>query len=297
MESDFHFVSVNPNASEHEKMIRLSGTRSHLMRLARRAQSIRNHRNRTSNHAIFICENLIVDSTTKSKNPAQKGRPRLQISDEPERLETIRSGGLNPFATSALGTTTRRQNILIHHCKCEKINRLPVTPMLRIFSRLGLTNIWPGLIPMATIEEIPVMSANWMRAALEDPELLKSILFASDTHLKLLQRHSLDRDEERYQGQVDVYRRIRREATEFPNMLNEKIIMMVLQLASNDVSITYNDAPDYGLFTPPLADLQWLSVYGRVKPADSHWQALCYIIRQRGGLAGLETSGLAKVLS
>jgi hypothetical protein len=157
--------------------------------------------------------------------------------------------------------------------------------------------MWPGLMPMATIDDIPTMSAKWMQATLEDRELLESILFAADAHLKLLRGHSLDGDWERYQRQVDVYRRIRREATGASNVLGDKVIMMILQLASNDVFITLDDAPDYGLFTPPLADLQWLSVYGRVKPADSHWQALCYIISQRGGVAGLETSGLAKVLS
>jgi hypothetical protein len=129
MVSDFHFVSVDPNASDYEKMIRLSRTRSHLMRLTRREQSTRKHLNQMNNQIEFISENfLISDSAAKSKQqPAQKGCPRLRISNEPERLETIGAGRLDPFASSALGPMTRRQNILINHCKCEKIDCLRVT--------------------------------------------------------------------------------------------------------------------------------------------------------------------------
>ncbi|KAH8808812.1 hypothetical protein F5884DRAFT_382553 [Xylogone sp. PMI_703] len=141
------------------------------------------------------------------------------------------------------------------------------------------------------------MSAKWMRAASEDRELLQSIIFASDTHQKLLHGFVLDDDPDRYQWQVDVYCRIRREATAVRDVLSDKMIMMILQLASNDVCVTWHNEPEYGLFTPPLTDLQWLSIYGRMKPADSHWRFLCFLIQQRGGIAGLEMNGLAKILS
>lgn len=89
---------------------------------------------------------------------------------------------------------------------------------------------------------------------------------------------------------------INRELSTPSRALGDAVIWAVLCLAHNlsdDAVVPLQNTP----FTAPMSRLQWLEVYGSLRPSLVHVEGLIQMVNLRGGLDQIELPGLAAVIS
>ncbi|KAL2219719.1 hypothetical protein M432DRAFT_655235 [Thermoascus aurantiacus ATCC 26904] len=79
--------------------------------------------------------------------------------------------------------------------------------------------------------------------------------------------------------------------------LTDAVILSVLSLATNRVDNSVFGKESRTPFQPPLRNLQWLDVYGKLSPNPVHMKGLAQLVMLRGGLEKIELPGLAAIIS
>jgi hypothetical protein len=78
---------------------------------------------------------------------------------------------------------------------------------------------------------------------------------------------------------------------------SDEVIMSVIGLVNNRGDELTWDENLRSPFQSPLRDLQWLDIYGRLRPNPVHLRGLAQLITLREGLEKIEFPGLAPIIS
>jgi hypothetical protein len=144
---------------------------------------------------------------------------------------------------------------------------------------------------------------GWFSSSLGHPALHSAMLFGSYSHRRImwLQKKQSDfsADDEKQMSicEADSITRINRAIQSPSEAITDAIILCVLCMANNKNEPPLG--PDFlgSPFQSPLRSLQWLDVYGRLKPHPIHQAGLVQLVYLKGGLQTIKLPGLAGVIS
>ncbi|KUJ19512.1 uncharacterized protein LY89DRAFT_780437 [Mollisia scopiformis] len=165
----------------------------------------------------------------------------------------------------------------------------------------SLTVLWHGLRPQGDSGTITSLGAAWLEKTNERPIVMHAMLFGAQVHLDVLRspRLSLDNPVRLYH-KVQTVRLLKDELKHPENIPIDDIILAILTLSANEVETVANNAVEDKVRSPfnsPLANTQWLDVYGSITHLAAHTTAMRTLVARRGGLEKIELEGLAEVLS
>ncbi|CEJ55111.1 hypothetical protein PMG11_01386 [Penicillium brasilianum] len=167
-----------------------------------------------------------------------------------------------------------------------------------------LSVLWPGLMPKSSIGGVVHAGIEgWFSSSLGHPALHSAMLFGSYSHRRIMwlqkKQSEFSADDEKQMSicEADSIMRINRAIQSPSEAITDAIILCVLCMANNKneppLGPDFQESP----FQSPLRSLQWLDVYGRLKPHPIHQAGLVQLVYLKGGLQTIKLPGLAGVIS
>ncbi|KAJ5890523.1 uncharacterized protein N7473_006751 [Penicillium subrubescens] len=163
-----------------------------------------------------------------------------------------------------------------------------------------LSVLWPGLMPRSSlIGGAPHAGIEgWFSISLGHPALHSAMLFGSYSHRRImwLQKRQSDfsAEDEKQMAicEADSITRINLAIQNLSEALTDAIILCVLCMANNKNEPPLGPDNLESPFQAPLRSLQWLDVYGRLKPHPVHQIGLVQLVQLKGGWRRLSYLGL-----
>ncbi|KAL2841699.1 hypothetical protein BJY01DRAFT_7823 [Aspergillus pseudoustus] len=160
--------------------------------------------------------------------------------------------------------------------------------------------LWPGLTPGPSGTNMQ----SWFPLGVSDPVLFTAFLFGSLSHMRVqalkgwIPRHSFRPRQQRLLEHVEMetVRLVSREMSNLSRAICDAMIWSVVCMAHNKAEDDVTGLPDIP-FTAPMRRLQWLDVYGCLRPNPIHIGGLIQMVNLRGGIEKIELPGLASVIS
>ncbi|KAF7592132.1 hypothetical protein BBP40_000680 [Aspergillus hancockii] len=199
-----------------------------------------------------------------------------------ERIETIGAAFIDPFLTYPWRHSPEIANACQSYCTSV---------------------LWPTLTPGASRSEVSAL--NWFPLMMSEPTLMTAITFGSLSHQRVQWLNKWIPDgafREREQQllkvcEMETIELINQEMKRPDRAISNAVILSVMCMAHNATDISeerqYRQTP----FTAPMRRLQWIDVYGSLRPNLVHVQGLISMINLRGGLEAIDLPGLAPVVS
>ncbi|KAE8348813.1 hypothetical protein BDV28DRAFT_161018 [Aspergillus coremiiformis] len=164
------------------------------------------------------------------------------------------------------------------------------------------TILWPTLTPGTSRSEVSAL--NWFPLMMSEPTLMTAITFGSLSHQRVqwLNRWIPDnafREQEQQLLKVcemETIELINQEMKKPGRAISNAVILSVMCMAHNATDISEERQFRHIPFTPPMRRLQWIDVYGSLRPNLVHVQGLISMINLRGGLEAIDLPGLAPVV-
>lgn len=140
---------------------------------------------------------------------------------------------------------------------------------------------------------------------MSEPTLMTAITFGSLSHQRVqwLNRWIPDgafREREQQLLKVcemETIELINQEMKKPGRAISNAVILSVMCMAHNATDISEERQFRHIPFTAPMRRLQWIDVYGSLRPNLVHVQGLISMINLRGGLEAIDLPGLAPVVS
>ncbi|KAL3465189.1 hypothetical protein BJX64DRAFT_70544 [Aspergillus heterothallicus] len=200
--------------------------------------------------------------------------PRLE-----EYIEVVDAGSLDPF-------------------RAYPTNIDP--ELIRLSDDYCISCLWPGLTPGPSGTNMQ----SWFPLGVSDPVLFTAFLFGSLSHMRVqalkgwIPRHSFRPRQQRLLEHVEMetVRLVSREMSNPSRAICDAMIWSVVCMAHNKAEDDVTGLPDIP-FTAPMQRLQWLDVYGCLRPNLIHIGGLIQMVNLRGGIDKVELPGLASVIS
>lgn len=165
---------------------------------------------------------------------------------------------------------------------------------------IAITVLWRGLRPRGDNGTISSLGAAWFQETNQRPIVMHAMLFGAQVHLDVLQspRISIHNPVALYH-KVQTMRLLKEELKNQGDIPLDDIILAILTLSANEVETVANNIIEKEIspFNSPLANMQWLNVYGSITHLGAHVVAMRSLVSRRGGLENIELNGLAEVLS
>lgn len=163
--------------------------------------------------------------------------------------------------------------------------------------------LWPTLTPGSSRSEVSAL--NWFPLMMSEPTLMTAITFGSLSHQRVqwLNRWIPDgafREREQQLLRVcemETIELINQEMKKPGRAISNAVILSVMCMAHNATDISEERQFRHIPFTAPMRRLQWIDVYGSLRPNLVHIQGLISMINLRGGLEAIDLPGLAPVVS
>jgi hypothetical protein len=145
---------------------------------------------------------------------------------------------------------------------------------------------------------------SWFPLGVSDPVLFTAFLFGSLSHMRVqalkgwIPRHVFRQRQQRLLEHVEMetVQLVSREMSNPSRAVCDAMIWSVVCMAHNKAEDDVNGLPDIP-FTAPMQRLQWLDVYGCLRPNLIHIGGLIQMVDLRGGIEKIELPGLASVIS
>ncbi|KAJ5180894.1 Protein of unknown function DUF3468 [Penicillium capsulatum] len=158
--------------------------------------------------------------------------------------------------------------------------------------------LWPGLIP--TRDQRKETGQLWSPLARSDPALFTSFMFASLCHRRMqwlngsITKDSFDRelDQALELCEMESISLINEAVHDPSRAISDAVLLSVICMAHHRATGNSGGGPLRTPFNPPLRRLQWVDVYGCLRPNMVHVQGLLQLINLRGGLKNITTLGL-----
>ncbi|KOC16978.1 hypothetical protein AFCA_010373 [Aspergillus flavus] len=199
-----------------------------------------------------------------------------------EHIETIGANFIDPFMTYPWRHSPEIANACQAYCTSV---------------------LWPTLTPGASRSDVSAL--NWFPLMMSEPTLMTAITFGSLSHQRVqwLNRWIPDgafREREQQLLKVcemETIELINQEMKKPGRAISNAVILSVMCMAHNATDISEERQFRHIPFTAPMRRLQWIDVYGSLRPNLVHVQGLISMINLRGGLEAIDLPGLAPVVS
>lgn len=226
--------------------------------------------------------------------------------NEVTRIEPQISGFLDPFAQHPSKFAPEVVNMCESYCvyspkirfrgwKKRGMNR----PLNTNRALLGISVLWPGLIPKSTSHEKKA-GELWFPLSLSDPALFTAFMFGSLCHQRVqwlkgwVPGSSFGPKQQRVlqMCEMESIKLINQAVRDPTRAVSDAVILSVICMAHHqaldEAPNQYRKTP----FTPPFQRLQWLDVYGHLPPNMIHIHGLVQLLRLRGGLKNIKLHGV-----
>ncbi|CEL06808.1 hypothetical protein ASPCAL09980 [Aspergillus calidoustus] len=238
---------------------------------------------------------VIIPSQTGTPSPANAYSYQQQVDDEDERsfadwaesgtsssrgyIEIVGAGSLDPFRAYPTNIDPK---------------------LIRLSDEYCISCLWPGLTPGPSGTNMQ----SWFPLGVSDPVLFTAFLFGSLSHMRVqalkgwIPRHIFRHRQQRLleHAEMETVRLVSREMSNPSRAVCDAMIWSVVCMAHNKAEDDVNGLPDIP-FTAPMQRLQWLDVYGCLRPNLIHIGGLIQMVNLRGGIEKIELPGLASVIS
>ncbi|KAL4994722.1 hypothetical protein BDV10DRAFT_145581 [Aspergillus recurvatus] len=172
--------------------------------------------------------------------------------------------------------------------------------LIRASEEYCLSCLWPGLTPGPSGTNMK----SWFPMSLSDPTLYTAFLFGSLSHMRVqalngwIPRRMFHARRHRMLESVEMetIRLVSREINNPSRAFCDAVIWSVVCMAHNKAEGDLTDHPP-SPFTAPMQRLQWLGVYGSLRPNLVHIGGLIQMVNLRGGIDEIQLPGLAAVIS
>ena len=158
----------------------------------------------------------------------------------------------------------------------------------------------PGLIP----DDIPHHGTNsvnsvakaWASAGLRTPLLFHALVYAGSLHLDFLRWSKISPNSPlALSHKLKAIQKIREVISSGNEAARDEVILAILIIASNEViNVTEEKKKP---FNSPLTKVQWLNIYGNIRPDLDHLKAVSALICLKGGIESLNLHGLAEIIT
>ncbi|KAJ0420379.1 hypothetical protein BJY00DRAFT_138173 [Aspergillus carlsbadensis] len=238
--------------------------------------------------------------------PSQAGAPSLanayfnrqRVDDEEEdsSADSPESGTLSPSSSEGYIEIVGAGSL-------DPFRVYPTTidpELIRMSDEYCISCLWPGLTPGPSGTNVQ----SWFPLGVTDPVLFTAFLFGSLSHMRVqalkgwIPRHVFRLRQQRLLEHVEMetVRLVSREMSNPSRAVCDAMIWSVVCMAHNKAEDDVNGLPDIP-FTAPMQRLQWLDVYGCLRPNLIHIGGLIQMVNLRGGIEKIELPGLASVIS
>ncbi|KAL3479056.1 hypothetical protein BJX99DRAFT_222937 [Aspergillus californicus] len=211
-----------------------------------------------------------------------EGSPESDTPSPPysgEYIETVGAGSLDPFR--AYPPQFERE-------------------ILQLSEEYCISCLWPGLTPGPSGTNMQ----SWFPMSLSDSTLSTAFLFGSLSHMRVqvlngwIPRHLFQARQQRLLEQVELetIKLVSREMNDPSRAVCDAMIFCVVCMAHNKADenvAALNSSP----FTAPMQRLQWLDVYGSLRPNLVHIGGLVQMVNLRGGIDKIQLPGLSSIIS
>ncbi|KAJ6166826.1 hypothetical protein N7470_002273 [Penicillium chermesinum] len=170
----------------------------------------------------------------------------------------------------------------------------------RAYGTIGLSVMTPRVLPSRNASN-PYLQ-HWWPMALTDQALLQAVVLSSLSHERIngwlsakpgglsIDSYILPGLETCYSEAVATLNGVLRDPR---RATTDTTILAVLMMLEKPITKHHDKWIKKSPFQAPLQGLQWLNVHSAREPDLQHQMGLCKLIHMRGGLANIETPGLA----
>ncbi|KAJ5096372.1 Protein of unknown function DUF3468 [Penicillium alfredii] len=196
-------------------------------------------------------------------------------------IEAPVSGVLDPFSTYPSHFPLE----LVHPCESHL-----------------LTVVWPGVAPLPEGE---TAGHSWFPLARSDPALFTAFMFASLCHQRVQwvnqwnPRTVFGPKQQSFLQlcEMEAIKLINKAVRDPVRVNSDAVLLSVICMAHHRTEEAGTHSHLRTPFNPPLQRLQWLDVYGCLRPNMIHIQGLVQMIIMRGGLKNIKTGSLPPTIS
>ncbi|KAE8148079.1 hypothetical protein BDV25DRAFT_131532 [Aspergillus avenaceus] len=212
--------------------------------------------------------------------------------------------GSNSDSSSPPGPTEHIETMGAHFLDPFQTYPWRHSPEVANASQAYCTSIlWPTLTPGA--KRTDVSALNWFPLMMSEPTLMTAITFGSLSHQRVQWVNKWipdgafrDREQQLLRVcEMETIELINQEMKKPGRAISNAVILSVMCMAHNATDISeerqYRPSP----FSAPMRRLQWIDVYGSLRPNLVHVHGLITMINMRGGLDAIDLPGLAPVVS
>ncbi|KAJ5109458.1 Protein of unknown function DUF3468 [Penicillium angulare] len=173
-----------------------------------------------------------------------------------------------------------------------------------------LNVLWPGLVPRSSSKpapsaRLPKPPELWYSLSRSDPALHMAFMYGSLCHQRVLYMNRWGptvefgpREDAFLQVcEMESIKHINAAVRDPSRMVSDAVLLSVICMAHHQAPDKMHTQSQSTPFDPPFQWLQWLNVYGCLKPNEIHIQGLVALIKIRGGLRNIKYPGLATTLS
>ncbi|KAJ5757203.1 uncharacterized protein N7511_007385 [Penicillium nucicola] len=161
------------------------------------------------------------------------------------------------------------------------------------------TVIWPGLAPRPN--HIKAAGESWFPLSMADPALFSAFMFGSLCHLRVQWQNNWvpgtvfgpKQQQLLQQCEMESIKLINQAVRDPTRAVSDAVILSVICMAHHQAEEKSVYRHEKTAFIPPFPRLQWIDVYGCLPPNMIHIQGLIQLVKMRGGLRNLTTTGLA----
>lgn len=170
---------------------------------------------------------------------------------------------------------------------------------------IGLTVLWPGLVPTGPGLTIKKAGELWFPLSLSDPALFTAFMFASLCHQRVqwlnrwVPNTAFGPKQERILQlcEMESIKLINQAVRDPSRAVSDAVLLSVICMAHHQAQEGHAAQHKKTPFNPPLQRLQWVDVYGCLPPNMVHIRGLLQLVKLRGGLKNIKLTGLPPTLS
>ncbi|OQD83029.1 hypothetical protein PENANT_c018G08211 [Penicillium antarcticum] len=164
------------------------------------------------------------------------------------------------------------------------------------------TVIWPGLAPRPNT--IKAAGESWFPLSMADPALFSAFMFGSLCHLRVQWQNNWvpgtvfgpKQQQLLQQCEMESIKLINQAVRDPTRAASDAVILSVICMAHHQAEEKLVYRHQKTAFNPPFPRLQWIDVYGCLPPNMIHIQGLIQLVKMRGGLRNITTTGLAATI-
>ncbi|KAL2864951.1 uncharacterized protein BJX67DRAFT_389649 [Aspergillus lucknowensis] len=172
--------------------------------------------------------------------------------------------------------------------------------LIQISEEYCLSCLWPGLTPGPSGTNMQ----SWFPMSLSDTTLFTAFLYGSLSHMRVqalngwIPRQIFRTRHQRLLEHVEMetIKLVSREMDDPTRAVCDAMIFSVVCMAHNKAEDDVTGLPRPP-FTAPMQRLQWLDVYGSLRPNLVHIGGLIQMVNLRGGIDEIQLPGLASIIS